>query len=221
VDIVPHVVAAVAAYLLGSIPTGYLVGRAKGVDIRRVGSGNIGATNAFRILGKTAGTLVLLADAAKGFLACWFLSRLIAAHAPGAGENLAPTGESLAIVAGIAAILGHNYTCWLKFKGGKGVATTAGVLVALFPKAFLIGLGVWLAVLALSRYVSLASICAAVVLPLAVWFCGGSTTLIVVGALLGALAIYKHKSNLERLLHGTEHRLGRKPDQAKVEPKKT
>jgi acyl phosphate:glycerol-3-phosphate acyltransferase len=205
-----YIATAAAAYLLGSIPTGYLAGRAKGLDIRTVGSGNIGATNAFRILGKTAGALVLLGDAAKGFLACWLLARLAAQHLLPSGSDPAPALEYLSIVAGIAAILGHNYTCWLRFKGGKGVATTAGVLLALFPKAFLIGLGVWLLVLAVSRYVSLASISAALALPFAAWLCGASPTLIGVAAFLGALAIYKHRSNIRRLLDGTEHRFGRK-----------
>jgi acyl phosphate:glycerol-3-phosphate acyltransferase len=202
---------AVAAYLLGSLPTGYLAGKAKGIDIRTVGSGNIGATNVFRFLGKTAGLLVLLVDAAKGFLACWLLARggadFLQARASTAGVKL----EWLEIIAGVGAILGHNYTCWLGFKGGKGVATTAGVLLALFPRAFLIGLGVWVLVFALSRYVALASIAAAAALPFAVWLCGAPSHLTVVAALLGVLAIWKHRSNIQRLCNGTEHRMGRKP----------
>ncbi|MCX6903372.1 MAG: glycerol-3-phosphate 1-O-acyltransferase PlsY [Verrucomicrobia bacterium] len=209
------IIVALAAYLLGSIPSGYLAGRAKGIDIRTVGSGNIGATNVFRILGKTAGVLVMLADMAKGWLACWGLAE---AGLHFFGSQASDPDSALVrfrIIAGIAAILGHNYTCWLKFKGGKGVATTAGVLLALFPQAFLIGLGVWGLVLALSRYVSLASITAALSLPFAVWFCRGGPTLIGVAALLGALAIYKHKSNMQRLWHGTELRLGRKKTEEK------
>jgi acyl phosphate:glycerol-3-phosphate acyltransferase len=208
VEFVGYVILVAVGYLLGSIPTGYLVGRARGIDIRTAGSGNIGATNVFRILGKAAGASVLLADAAKGFLACWLLAALVAGWLeppPGTPASLA---ERCKIIAGVAAILGHNYTCWLGFKGGKGVATTAGVLLALFPAAFLIGLGVWLVVFGLSRYVSLASIAAGLALPLAVWLVGGGLTLTCVAGLLGAMAIYKHKSNIQRLLNGTEHRFG-------------
>jgi len=210
VEFAGYIATAVAAYLLGSLPTGYLLGKAKGIDIRTTGSGNIGATNVFRALGKTAGLVVLLVDAAKGFLACWLLAptaaELVQSHTGGQPMSL----EWLKIVAGVSAILGHNYTCWLGFKGGKGVATTAGVLLGLFPKAFPIALAVWLLVLALSRYVALASIAAAVALPFAVWFCGAGRNLTVLAALLGLLAIYKHRSNIQRLCHGTEHRIGRK-----------
>jgi acyl phosphate:glycerol-3-phosphate acyltransferase len=222
VEVVGYLIIALAAYLLGSLPTGYLAGRARGIDIRTVGSGNIGATNVFRALGKPAGILVLLVDAAKGFGACAWLAPAVAGltNRGSSGSGLDP--EHLALLAGVAAILGHNYTCWLRFKGGKGVATTAGVLLALFPKAFLIGLGVWLVVLALGRYVSLASMAAALALPFAVWLCHGSPLLIVGAALLGALAIYKHKGNIQRLLRGTEPRLGTKkpgPDEASAASK--
>lgn len=199
---------AVGGYLLGSIPTGYLVGRARGVDIRRVGSGNIGATNVMRVLGKTVGTWVLLADALKGGLATGLLPLLAARWTETAAVGPA---EWLRILAGVSAILGHNYTCWLRFKGGKGVATSAGVLIVLMPKAFAVCLGVWLLVFALSRIVSLASIAAAVALPLALVAFGRSPTLITVGIALGALAIYRHRSNIQRLLAGTEPRVGRKP----------
>jgi glycerol-3-phosphate acyltransferase PlsY len=199
---------ALAAYLLGSIPTGYLVGRARGVDIRSVGSGNIGATNVMRVLGKPIGILVLLADALKGGLATGLLPGL-AMRWSGAVGGAPP--EWLQILAGVSAILGHNYTCWLRFKGGKGIATSAGVLVVLMPKAFAVCLGVWLLVFARSRIVSLASIAAAVALPIALVAFGRSLTLILVGAGLGALAIYRHRSNIQRLLAGTEPRVGRKP----------
>lgn len=199
---------ALAGYVLGSIPTGYLVGRARGVDIRSVGSGNIGATNVMRVLGKPIGILVLLADALKGGLATGLLPGL-AAGWTGAASGATP--EWLQILGGVSAILGHNYTCWLRFKGGKGIATSAGVLVVLMPKAFAVCLGVWLLVFALSRIVSLASIAAAVALPIALVAFGRSLTLILVGAGLGALAIYRHRSNIQRLLAGTEPRVGRKP----------
>jgi acyl phosphate:glycerol-3-phosphate acyltransferase len=118
-----------------------------------------------------------------------------------------PSLEWFKLGAGVAAILGHNYTCWLRFKGGKGIATSAGVLVGLVPLALLIVLGVWIVVFALSRYVSLASITAAIVLPVAVWLLGYSLRLIVAMAALAALAIYKHQSNIKRLMNGTENRI--------------
>lgn len=208
VPTVGYILTFVVSYLLGSIPTGFLVAKARGVDIRKVGSGNIGATNVFRMLGKTAGVLVLLADAAKGWLAVFVAARLIGGwFYPAAGPQ---AREWLALVAGVAAILGHIYTCWLGFKGGKGIATSAGVLVALVPLALLVILGIWIVVFALSRYVSLASISAAFALPFAAWLFGESLTIILVTAALAALAIYKHKANIQRLIKGTENRFGPK-----------
>ena len=198
----------VVAYLLGSIPTGYLVGRAKGVDVRKVGSGNIGATNAFRTLGKTAGILVLLVDALKGYVAAsqvpTIVQRLIAPSVPPDEA----TREYLQIIAGVVVILGHNYTCWLHFKGGKGIATSAGVLAALIPITFAIGLGTWIVVCVATRYVSVASISAALVLPIATWLAHYSLRMIVVAGVMCLLAIYKHKGNIERLMNGTESKIG-------------
>jgi glycerol-3-phosphate acyltransferase PlsY len=192
------------AFVLGSIPSGYLVARAKGVDIRQHGSGNIGATNVFRTLGKPLGILVFCLDGLKGFAAVWLAMRY-------GGESAWP-----GILAAVAAIAGHNYTPWLGFKGGKGIATSAGVLVALMPWAVLAIALVWFAVFFATRYVSLASICAAAALPVAVgglWFygCGGSAPLLGFSALIAALAIWRHRSNIERLMAGTEHRFDRKP----------
>ena len=196
-----------AAYFLGSIPTGYLVARAKGIDIRAVGSGNIGATNVFRMVGKTAGVFALIVDGLKGYVACtWLCDWLLALlGVPGADTEL------YRILAGIAAVLGHNFTCWLKFKGGKGIATSAGVYFALAPLAAGIALGAWIVVFALSRYVSVASIASAIALPTAVWFTRESLLLRIVTILLGVMAIYKHRDNVKRLLNGTERRLGQKP----------
>ena len=205
--------------MLGSVPTGYLVAKARGIDIRTVGSGNIGATNVFRILGKAAGIFVLLADAAKGWLAVFVVAKLVSGwFYPEAGET---AQEWFRLCAGVAAILGHNYTCWLRFKGGKGIATSAGVLVALVPVPLLIVLGIWIVVFAFSRYVSLASICAAFGLPWAAWAFGGSRTIIVVTGLLGALAIFKHKANIQRLLNGTENRIGAQKPTSSDAPKPT
>jgi acyl phosphate:glycerol-3-phosphate acyltransferase len=206
VPILIYAVIAVAAYLLGSIPTGYLAGRARGIDIRAVGSGNMGATNVFRTLGKTAGVIVLVVDGLKGYAACaWLCDGMLALL----GVSTTDT-ELYRIVAGIAAVLGHNFTCWLKFKGGKGIATSAGVYFALAPLAVGIALGAWILVFALGRYVSIASIAAAVALPATVWLTPNSLTLRIVTTALGLLAIAKHKSNIERLFNGTERRFGKK-----------
>jgi acyl phosphate:glycerol-3-phosphate acyltransferase len=219
VPIAGYIVTVVVAYLLGSIPTGFLVAKARGVDIRTVGSGNIGATNVFRILGKVAGLFVLLADAAKGWLAVYIMARVVGSwFYPEAG----PAAEEwFRLCAGVAAILGHNYTCWLHFKGGKGIATSAGVLVALVPVPLLMILAVWIIVFALSRYVSLASIAAAASLPFAAWIFGESRTIILVTVALTALAIYKHRANIQRLLNGTENRIAVKKRKSADAPKAT
>ena len=202
--ILGYFVIAIGAYLLGSIPTGYLVGRAKGIDIRNAGSGNIGATNVLRTSGKLAGGFVLLMDALKGYAAAKWLSvwLVIFFNIPGAEM------ETCQIVAGICAVLGHNYTCWLKFKGGKGISTSAGVFLALAPLATGIAVATWIIVLVLCRYASVASIAAAVALPMTVWLTPNSLTLRIVTTALGLLAIFKHRSNIQRLIRGTESRVG-------------
>ena len=209
-EIITGVITAVAAYLLGSIPSGYLAGRAKGIDIRSVGSGNIGATNAFRVLGRTVGILVLVADGLKGWVAVALLPGFIAglvSHMTWNETNL----EYLRLTAGMCAILGHNFTIWLHFKGGKGIATSAGVLAALMPWNFIVALAVWIIVCLLTRYVSVASIAAALSLPVTSWFAYRDKPLIfAIATLMGALAIYKHKANIQRLMQGTENRLGAK-----------
>ena len=206
---VAYIAVALAAYLLGSIPTGYLVARAKGIDIRTVGSGNIGATNAFRVLGNTAGTAVLIADGLKGYAACaWACDALLRLFNVPAAEV-----ETHRIVAGIAAVLGHNYTCWLHFKGGKGIATTAGVYFALAPLSVSIAIGAWIIFVVTTRFVSIGSIAAAVALPTAVWLTKDSVFLGVVTTALCSLAIFKHKSNIQRLLAGTESRIGSKREE--------
>jgi glycerol-3-phosphate acyltransferase PlsY len=216
VPILGYVIVAVAAYLLGSIPTGFLVARARGIDIRTAGSGNIGATNAMRVLGKPAGIFVLLMDAVKGYVACAFLPPLIFnwldPHFSGFFvyfQNWSVEDRiRVHVVAGLFAVLGHNYTCWLKFKGGKGIATSAGVYLALAPWPLLIAVVVFILALLATRYVSVGSISAAVALPAAVWVLPPHNLLLgVVTTVLGALAIYKHKGNLQRLAAGTENRL--------------
>ncbi len=193
--------ALLSAYLLGSIPWGFLFGKAKGVDLRKIGSGNIGATNAARVLGKPIGLAVLLLDAAKGYVACRWLPGLWVDHPE----------QWLLLAAGIAAVLGHNFPCWLRFRGGKGIATSTGVLLALMPKALGICAVVWAVVFAVFRIVSLASMVAAGCLPVAVWWTGGSRLLLGFAIFLAVMAIYRHRANLRRLLAGTEPRFGQKP----------
>lgn len=206
--ILAYIVTTLAAYLLGSIPTGYLVGKAKGMDIRTVGSKNMGATNVFRTLGKGPGILVLLVDGLKGFAAAAWLSDLTMRFFQVPPEQ----SLTLHVVAGIAAVLGHNYTCWLSFKGGKGIATTAGVYFALAPLSVSIALGIWIVLFVATRYVSVASIAAAVALPTAVWLTQSSLLLSLVTTGLGVMAIYKHKANIQRLLAGTESRMNFKKE---------
>ena len=208
-EIVCYVVTALAAYLLGSIPTGFLVAQTRGIDIRTVGSGNIGATNTLRVLGKPAGIFVFVMDALKGWLAVVPLAFLIATLF---GQPQSRTShETAQIIAGLCAILGHNYTCWLQFKGGKGIATSAGVLLALVPWALLIIFAVFILFFLATRYVSMGSIAAAATLPFASWITGESPAKIIVTGAMGMLAIYKHKENIIRLLKGTERRLGAPP----------
>lgn len=201
-----YLITAIGAYLLGSIPTGYLVAKVKGVDIRSVGSGNIGATNVFRILGKPAGIFVLVADGLKGYAACAWMVDFIGRQWGGGMVDI----EYLRLTAALAVVLGHNYTCWLKFKGGKGIATSAGALAALVPWALVIILTIFILVFAISRYVSLGSISASAALPVATWLTKGSLTMILATTAMAALAIYKHKANIQRLLNGTENQVGAK-----------
>jgi len=201
-----YLVTALGGYLLGSIPFGFVVAKARGIDIRSAGSGNIGATNALRVLGKPAGVFVLLMDALKGFGAVWLCWEILE------GLHVAEsTIQTARIIAGIGAVLGHNYTCWLKFKGGKGIATTAGVYLALAPWAVLIGLIVFIVAVVVTRYVSVGSMAAAVALPVTIWVMSPNNLfLCIVSTLLGLLAIYKHKGNIQRLRAGTENRFGQK-----------
>lgn len=214
-----------SAYLLGSIPTAFLFGRLRGIDIRTAGSGNSGATNALRVLGRGPAAFVLAVDAAKGVLAVlavpplalWLASLLVAlvsgstALSPIELVHISTGTASLA--AGSASILGHVFPLWLGFKGGKGVATGAAVVFALAPKAALVCLAVFILVAALGRYVSLASITAALVLPGA--YAGLYRKEAFSFPLLGfctaaaILVIAMHRRNIRRLLAGTEPRLGK------------
>ena len=206
--LLPWLLIAVGSYLIGSIPFGYLAGRLCGIDIRTKGSGNIGATNVLRVLGKKWGYAVFLLDFLKAWLPVklalgWGIALMVhPASAPGA-------------LAGLCALLGHSFPVWLSFKGGKGIASSAGVMVGLFSLAvFLVCLGMWLLLFTVTRYVSIASIVAAVSLPVAVgilvflhradWL--GFT----VSVVMAFLAIWRHRSNIVRLRAGTEPRFERK-----------
>jgi acyl phosphate:glycerol-3-phosphate acyltransferase len=193
---------ALGAYLIGSFPSGYIVGQINGVDLRKQGSGNIGATNALRVLGKKWGYLVFAADIFKGWLSVALAYTLATRFAP---DQTVVAG----VLAGLFSVLGHNFPIWLGFKGGKGIATSAGIIIALFPIwVFLCALVVWLSFFYTTRYVSVASILAAISLSIStavLAFFGKCDRLLVAAALImTALAVWRHKSNIERLLSGTE-----------------
>ena len=196
------------SYLVGSIPFGLLIGMCFGKDIRKEGSGNIGATNVTRVIGKWWGRLCFLLDFLKGFGPVFAASRF-------AADDPSLPGLIL-LTAGAAAILGHMFPVWLKFKGGKGISTAAGVALALAGWALLIAGLVWVAVFLTSRYVSLASICAALALPLAatglhLWYRPVPVPILIFFYVIAAVAIWKHRSNIARLRSGTELRFERKP----------
>ena len=195
----PELVALAASYIFGATPFGYLAGRLRGMDIRQHGSGNIGATNAFRVLGKPTGITVFVLDFLKGLLPVLLAARVF------------PNAELAPLLAGIGAILGHNFTFWLGFKGGKGIATSAGVLLALLPVAMLVGLGVWLLLFFTTRYVAVASIGAAFAIPIVTALrSADNRPLLIFSIAIAVLAIVRHRSNIQRLLAGTENRFHRK-----------
>ena len=192
-------------YLCGSLPTGYLLGRMRGVDIRQHGSGNIGATNVLRVLGKGLGALAFLLDVAKGLVPLLVLQAMTADWEPESTRRL------LWALAGLAAILGHNYTPWLGFQGGKGIATSAGVLAGLMPWALGVAVAAFLVVVVVTRIVSAGSLAASVALPLAaLLFYPGDISVFIFALAIGVLSIWRHRGNMARLAAGTEPRLGRK-----------
>lgn len=208
--LLPLLLAAAAGYLLGAIPFGYLVARAKGVNIFEVGSKNPGATNVRRVLGSGPGNTVFVLDASKGALAAgWPL--LVAWQAIRASDFPGILGY-----VGLAgALIGHSFSCFTRFKGGKGVATATGGLLVLMPYVSLVSAAIWLTVFYATRYVSLASILAAVSLPvLAYIFNRGALSLWVAG-IVGVFVVVRHRANISRLLAGTEKRFDRKKEDDK------
>ncbi len=223
------------AFLLGSIPFGLLIAKARGVDIRQHGSGNIGATNVLRVLGKKYGIACLVLDILKGFVPTLLAINLIRFTGPPTGMGIPAlmawayqfpaesqfTAQLLQVVAGLFAILGHNYSPWVGFKGGKGIATSAGVVIALMPAAIVILVAIWGLVFLTTRYVSVASIAAVVVLPVLTlygsWHHGRlqdgtwNKPLFGLSLTIAVLGVWKHRANIRRLMAGTENRFVRKP----------
>ncbi|MGC3989351.1 MAG: glycerol-3-phosphate 1-O-acyltransferase PlsY [Chthoniobacteraceae bacterium] len=189
------------AYLLGSIPFGLLVAKSQGVDIRNVGSKNIGATNVWRVMGRKWGLLTFFSDFLKGLVAV-----LAAKWLGWQGLETTFSANGAGIVAAVGVILGHNFPVWLKFKGGKGVATSLGVVFGLVPLAAALGFALWGLLFYTTRYVSIASIFAAISVPVFAFFYPGDPALIGISAVAAGLIVLRHKTNIQRLLNGTENR---------------
>ncbi len=196
------------SYLIGSIPTAYVFGRLlKGIDIRNFGSGNVGATNAFRVLGKGAGITVLVLDILKGFVAVVFLGNIVVPKVAFLPD------EALRLILGLSCILGHNWTIFLKFRGGKGIATTFGVLsglsITIAGLKLILGLVIltWILIFVIVRIVSVASVLTGISLPIYMVIFKQSHPLISLSALLSIFVILRHKSNLKRIFQGKEPRL--------------
>jgi acyl phosphate:glycerol-3-phosphate acyltransferase len=197
------IIAIIASYIIGSFPTAFVYGKViRGVDIRKFGSGNIGATNAFRVLGKGPGAIVLLIDVLKGWIAVVWIGDILNIHL-----------IILRVVLGLAVVCGHNWTIFLKFRGGKGIATSLGVLIGLsmkFPSlgpVLLTCVVIWGAVFFATRFVSLASLSAALGLPLAMLITRQELTFIALGVIFCLFIFFRHRANIRRLWTGTEHRI--------------
>ena len=185
----------VLAYLIGAIPTGLVLVRTlAGTDIREHGSGNIGTVNVLRVAGPAVAVIVLAADILKGFAPVWFASAL-------------GMGPWTIVLCGLAAIAGHNWSVFLGFAGGKGVATSFGVLLGLSLKVALVAAGVWIVVVAFTRYASLGSLLAVLSVPLSFWRMGAPGAYVAFGVVAALFAVYRHRGNIERLAHGTERRI--------------
>ena len=188
----------IISYLLGSLPNGLYVANLKGIDIRNEGSKNTGATNVFRVMGAKFGILVLILDALKGFIPLFI------------AEKFGVTGNSLVLI-GITAVIGHTFSPFLNFKGGKGVATSLGIFLYLAPIPMLITLLMFFVVVGITKYVSLGSVLASVMLPLLILFIpvneklGNKVIVFIISALLGSYMIYNHRASIHKLKNGTEN----------------
>jgi acyl phosphate:glycerol-3-phosphate acyltransferase len=208
--LLPTLLSLALGYFCGSIPFGWFAGKLHGIDIREHGSKNIGATNVIRVCGKGIGIPVFILDVLKGWFPAWFVQQHYITSGASAGVV-----STLGILAGVAAVLGHNYTCWLKGRGGKGVASSLGMLLGCAPVPGVIGFLSWALVAFTTKYVSLGSIVASVVVPvsLAVMMArAGEWNWVLLGfvSLLGVVTILRHKPNIQRLLAGTESKMGQK-----------
>ncbi len=223
----PVAIIAVLSYLVGSVPTSIIVARAsRGIDIRLHGSGNAGGTNVIRVLGWKLGVFVILIDMAKGLLATIVIARMMQGSIP--FENKTPFDDFtvVQIIAGCAAILGHIWTVFAGFRGGKGIATAGGMLIGIAPVEVAVSFGVFTVVLLLSHYVSLGSLSAAVAFPLTMFFreniflvnIEGYRTLIYFSLAISLLIIYTHRANIKRLLKGTENRIRFSPRHEPIPP---
>lgn len=193
-DNVISIVLIIFAYLIGSIPVGVILGKIKGIDPRKTGSGNIGATNVMRAGGKTLGIITLLGDAAKGFI-------------PVALAGALNRDVLIVAIVGLAAFLGHVFPVFLRFKGGKGVATALGVYIAVRPLIILGAFVIFVIVFLVWRYISLASIVGAIVVPFGLYLVKAPCELVVMAGLIGIIVIIRHKENISRLIKGTENKL--------------
>ena len=191
------VLAIITSYLVGSIPFGLIIGKLwAGIDVREYGSGNIGTSNVLRTVGPWAAITVFALDVAKGALAV-YLGTL-------AG------GEYVRIMAGVAAIVGHNWPIYLRFKGGKGIATSLGVVMTLYAVVAGVLLELWIIIVWITRYISLASLAVAFLFPVFLLVFDAPWTYVLAGVLISAFAIHRHRDNIKRLLGGTEHKIGEK-----------
>ncbi|MEM6886163.1 MAG: glycerol-3-phosphate 1-O-acyltransferase PlsY [Verrucomicrobiota bacterium] len=193
------------AFLIGGIPFGFIAGKINGIDIRNEGSGNIGATNVFRIVGKGWGLLVFVLDFLKAFLPLMFYRQIFINV-----DRMPMQYDLFLLIAGVLAVVGHNYSPYLGFKGGKGMATSAGFLAGLIPWSLLVCFSAWLVVFLSTRYVSLASIIAGVALPVGTWLIYPSQVWFIGAAVfLGGMSVWRHRSNIQKLRAGKEHRFGK------------
>ena len=209
------IISLLAAYLIGSFPFGFWIAKLKGIDIRDHGSGNIGATNVFRNLGAKFGILVLILDIAKGFIPVLFGSTIILKVIPKETLDRESLEGLIYVSLAIATIIGHNYTFWLGFKGGKGIATSAGALIIFLPEVLLGSVIIWIVVFFTSRYVALASIAAALSLPILTHLLdhnylfpdiNSSKPVLLFGIIAGLMAVWRHKSNIRRIISGKEEK---------------